>query len=90
MSAGLPCPAWEQDNVVKFAAESGNCSDDAVLSTYATDADLQEAVETMRGMNEMLTQNGIEATPLLIGANWIINAPAADKLAPRLGGTVER
>src|SRR4051794_40526278 len=45
VAAGLPCPAWVQDNAVEAAAESGTCSDDSVLSTYATDADLQFALE---------------------------------------------
>jgi hypothetical protein len=31
----------------------------------------------------------LEATPRLVGPNWIINAPEAPDLQPALGGTVE-
>ncbi|MFG1820720.1 hypothetical protein ACGFIF_43680 [Kribbella sp. NPDC049174] len=87
---GLSCPSWVQDNAVQAAAESGTCSDDSVLSTYATDADLQFALENLQGMNEMAKENNVPVDPQLIGPNWIINAPGADKLAGKLGGTVER
>jgi hypothetical protein len=90
VAAGLPCSGWVQDNVVTEAAESGHCTDADVLTTYTTDADLQAAVENARSMNEMLKENKVETTPMLIGPNWIINAPTADKLAPKLGGTVQR
>ncbi|TDX03986.1 hypothetical protein [Kribbella sp. VKM Ac-2566] len=90
VAAGMLCPTWVQDNVVVAAAESGTCSEDSVLSTYATAADLQLALENLQGMNELAKENKIPVDPQLIGANWIINAPGADKLAPKLGGTVER
>ncbi|MDX3006755.1 hypothetical protein PWY87_34125 [Kribbella solani] len=90
LAAGLSCPSWVQDNVVQAAAESGTCSDDTVLSTYATDADLQFALENLQGMNEMMKEKNVPVGPQLIGANWIINAPGADGLASKLGGTVER
>jgi hypothetical protein len=90
VAAGMACPTWKQDDVVEVAAESGTCSDSTVLSTYATTADLQTAVENMRGMKKMLNDNGIEPTPLLIGPNWIINAAEAPTLVDGLGGTVER
>lgn len=86
----MTCPAWTQDNVVIDAAESGHCSDDNVFTTYITDADLQAAVENARGLNELMKENKIEPAPNLIGPNWIINAPGADKLAVKLGGTVQR
>jgi hypothetical protein len=90
VAAGMSCPNWVQDNVVQAAAESGTCSDDSVLSTYATDADLQFALENLQAMNEMAKEKNVPVDPQLIGPNWIINAPGADKLAPKLGGTVER
>jgi hypothetical protein len=90
VAAGMTCANWVQDNVVKEAAESGHCSDEDVFTTYTTDADLQAAVENARGMSEMLRENKIEPSPNLVGVNWIINAPGADKLAPKLGGTVQR
>lgn len=90
VAAGLSCPAWNQDNVVQAAAESGNCSDDTVLSTYVTDADLQFAVRNMQDMGELLKEQNIPDNPILVGPNWIINAPTADKLADVLGGIVDR
>lgn len=90
VAAGLACPSWKQDNLVAAAAESGSCSEETVLSTYATDADLQGALETMRGLNELMVENKLVPTPLLIGPNWIINAPSAPDLTGGLGGTIER
>jgi hypothetical protein len=89
-AAGLPCSGWVQDNIVTDAAESGHCTDEDVFTTYITDADLQAAVENARGMNELLREKKIDPGPTLIGPNWMINAPTADKLAEKLGGTVQR
>jgi hypothetical protein len=90
VAAGLACPTWTQDNVVESAAESGTCSDDTVLSTYATTADLQSALDTLRSINQLMREKKLEPTPLLIGTNWIINAPSAASLTAALGGTIER
>lgn len=90
VAAGLPCPVWNQDDVVVAAAESGTCGEDTVLSTYATADDLQTAIGNLRGMNDLMKANKLEPVPLLIGANWIINAPDAASLTGALGGTIER
>ncbi|MFC6160573.1 hypothetical protein [Kribbella jiaozuonensis] len=90
VAAGLPCSTWTQDNVVQTAAESGNCTEDTVLSTYATDGDLQSAIDTLRDLNELMTEQKLTPDPILIGPNWIINGPTADNVAVQLGGTVER
>lgn len=90
VAAGLACPSWKQDNVVQAAAESGTCSDETVLSTYATDADLQTAIGNLRDINELMKEQKLEPTPILIGPNWIINAPDAPSLTGALGGTVDR
>lgn len=86
VDAGLPCPRWRQTDRYEVAAEFGKCSGATALSTYSTSADLQEAVTTLRALNLPL---GEEATPILVGANWIIQSPHVPKIAGRLGGAVE-
>ncbi|WP_432888596.1 hypothetical protein ACQPYH_08035 [Kribbella sp. CA-245084] len=90
VAAGLPCSTWVQDNMVQSAAESGNCAEDTVLSTYATDDDLQTAIDTLRALDELMTEQKLKPDPRLIGPNWIINGPMADRFAVQLGGTVDR
>lgn len=86
VDAGLPCPRWRQTDRYEVAAEYAKCSGSTTLSTYSTRADLQEALATLRTLNLPL---GEEATPLLVGENWIIQSPHAPKIADRLGGVVE-
>jgi hypothetical protein len=81
VAAGLPCPHWQQSDVILDASESGDCSGNAVISTYATAARLDRAVERVTSF-----PGGV----VLVGPNWIINAPQAPKLAKVLGGTVTR
>jgi hypothetical protein len=61
-----------------------------LLSAYATDDDLQTAIDTLRDLNELTTEQKLKPDPILIGPNWIINGPTADKVAAKLGGTVDR
>jgi hypothetical protein len=86
---GLPCSTWVQDNVVQSAAESGNCAEDTVLSTYATDDYLQTAIDTLRALDALMTEQKLKPDPRLIGPNWIINGPTAGRFADRSGGTVK-
>jgi hypothetical protein len=88
VDAGYVCSNWDQSNVVDLAAESGSCDDDSVLSTYASAGDLQAQLDSNRDMDKLFEENGVELTPNLVGPNWIVNAPGADKYADALGGTV--
>jgi hypothetical protein len=88
IDAGYVCSSWDQSNVVDLAAESGSCDDASVLSTYATEADLQAQLDSSREMDKLFEENDVELTPNLVGPNWIVNAPDADKYADALGGTV--
>lgn len=88
VAAGLPCTVWTQDNAVELAVESGTCSDDSVLSIYASEADQITAISNQRRFAEMMVQHGLPAVPLLVGPNWLISAPEAPELAEALGGVV--
>lgn len=85
IAAGYKCPSWLQDDRIKLAAESGQCSDADVLSTYATQADLDEYVDGWRSL-------GLEDNPIVVGPNWVLNLPeeAIPQVRERLGGTVFR
>lgn len=78
--AGGSCDHWEQDNVVKAAAESGRCSESNVLSIYTSKAEVDRAVQLFKSLGS------IDAK-LLVGENWIINDPAVGDLPEEFGGT---
>lgn len=89
--AGYKCPAWVQDNVIPFAAESGTCSDASALNpdVFATFARQSDQDETLPVFESKVAVGGA----LLVGPNWIINAddePSVTRLAAALGGTLER
>jgi hypothetical protein len=88
VEAGYVCATWEGDNVVTLAAESGTCDDQSVLSTYATDVDLQTQLDQEKEMSGLLTENGIEPEPVLVGPNWLFKAPEAPGLRDFLGGVL--
>lgn len=88
VEAGYDCPNWDQSNVVDLAAESGSCSDADVLSTFASPANLQDQLDTSRGMDQMSIDAGLEPDPSLVGPNWIFRSPDAGAYADELGGTV--
>lgn len=88
IEAGYVCDAWEQDNVVALAAESGRCSDDDVFATFASEGDKQAQLDTNREIDELLSESGIDPDPTLIGPNWSIKGPHADALIDALGGTL--
>jgi hypothetical protein len=91
VGSGYACPAWVQDDVIPFAAESGTCSDESVVNpdvfmTFANQADLDEQLPVFESKVAV-------GGALLIGPNWIINAdnvPSMTRLAAVLGGTVKR
>jgi hypothetical protein len=82
-AAGGDCSGWEQTNVIDLAAESGDCDDNTVLSTYASESDRDKSAENVKSLSEL-----IDGVTLLVGANWIINDKAAGELQDVLGGTI--
>lgn len=86
VEAGYECPRWVQDNKVKLAAESGSCSDADVLATFASQADLEAQVATLREIGEMVS----DPDPIVVGPNWIINGADSPDIAEALGGVVSR
>lgn len=88
VEAGYTCSSWVVENVVALAAESGSCGDDSVLSTYASQVDLQSQLDVEKEASKLLTDNGIETTPVLVGPNWLFKAPEAVELRESLGGVL--
>lgn len=88
IEAGYDCPNWDQSNIVDLAAESGSCSDSDVLSTFASQGNLQDQLDTSRGMDQLSIDAGLESDPSLVGPNWIFRSPDADAYAEQLGGTI--
>lgn len=78
VAAGGECD-WERTDRITVAAESGDCSGRTVISIYATEQDLDDAVSTLRGNTPMKLN-------LLVGDNWIINSPEAEGMDDVLGG----
>lgn len=88
VAAGFVCPTWKRDDAVKVAASSGTCGDSAVLSVYATDEALKRTVDQVARTNLTIRENGTPTRKFLVGPNWIINAPDAEKLVGALGGSL--
>lgn len=80
IEAGGVCN-WDQTDVVTGAVASGNCSDKSVLMLFADSADRTAAVARMGSMTEFEKH-------LLVGENWIINAPDVADVQEKLGGKV--
>lgn len=87
LAAGGRCPHWVQTNRITEAAESGECSRSMVLSTYATPAALDRAVDDLKSLKELF--HG-DSDPFLVGPNWILNGPQSVDVAGQLGGTLQR
>ncbi|MCC3299780.1 hypothetical protein [Arthrobacter caoxuetaonis] len=85
VEAGGECPAFDQDNAVTLAAESADCSDSAVLSTFLSSSTIDQLIQDNK---EVFADIDFEMNPWLVGENWVINAPGAAELREKLGGTV--
>lgn len=83
VAAGGDCAGWNQTNVITLAAESGDCDDNTVLSTYASQADKDEVIANHKALMEM-----IGGGTLLVGGNWILNDKNAGDYQEKLGGTI--
>lgn len=80
---GFPCPHWDQTDKVGLATSSALCNDDTVLSVYADTETKEENIAAMQSFwGEDMPQIG-----LIVGPNWIINAPDAEKWSEELGAT---
>lgn len=82
VEAGYTCTSWKQDDRVQNAAQSGQCSDSDVFSTYLTSDAVQSTITGLKSLG-----SGVH---VLAGENWIINAPSSKLPALRdeLGGTI--
>ena len=69
IAVGYPCEDWTQDDLVKYASESGTCSDGDVLSTYVSASDLQDQIDGFRDFDP----DNEAGSVLLVGPNWMIN-----------------
>lgn len=81
VSAGGECTEFKQTNKVKFAAESAECGDSVVLSTYLSEDAVQKQMESAKGAFA-----NIDAGTWLVGENWIVNSPNIDQIQSQLGG----
>ena len=72
------------------AAQSGNCSDDDVFATYASQSSRDAQIAQTKDNNATLEDSGVPTSPVLFGPNWSINAPATavTYLRAALGGIV--
>jgi hypothetical protein len=82
VAAGYPCPNWQQNSKEygpKFAAESGKCTDNDVLSTYATAVRVEQQIEMAAGV-----------VILVRGPNWLLNIPEShrERVRAALGGEI--
>lgn len=88
VAVGFECPKWKQTNAVTLAAESGTCSSDSVLTTYASEADLQAQLDQEKENATLMTDVGLSTEPILVGPNWLVKSPDAPDLREGLGGVV--
>lgn len=87
--SGLPCPKFKMSNKLTNAAQSAECSGDAVLATYATQADLQSSAEAIPSDGHPIQAAECPLEQPADQPNWTINAPEAAELQPMLGGVVD-
>lgn len=96
VEAGVDCPDWNQTDQMRHAAASGDCSDEVVLSIYssqgALDNQLEYMIEGREEMEELLGDDTLfdDDEPVLVGPNWIINAPNPEQVQEELGGTLQK
>ncbi len=82
--AGGECSVLNQTNQITLAAESGDCNDTSVLSTYLSATDISELIQNNKALNEEI---GFESDAVwLIGQNWIINSEDAAEVRKEMGG----
>lgn len=82
VKAGLNCPHWDEHDGMMDSASSADCSENIVLATYSSWEDREKQMNRYRAMGESLD------VTVLVGTNWTINSPLAEKVKDKLGGYV--
>lgn len=82
VKAGLDCPQWKEHGRTMNTASSADCSDNTLIATYSSWSNQEKQMDMYRAMGESLD------ITVLVGANWTINSPFAEKLKDKLGGHV--
>lgn len=80
VKAGLDCARWDEHDSMMDSASSADCSENIVLATYSSWADKEKQMDRYRAIGKSM-----EIT-VLVGTNWTINSPLADKVKDKLGG----
>ena len=77
-AAGGPCPSYSPRDVTNAAA-AADCSDDVVLMIFGSEDNRNQTADTLKIF-----------TDLLVGPNWIVNAPrpTIDQVRQDMGGVV--
>ena len=93
---GYSCPNWSQTNVMISAAESGSCSTDDVLATYASEESKQKGMEDFKSVQADLASLDASSSPdtedkgVIYGKNWSLNTHDVTKWQEKLGGNIVR
>lgn len=88
IAAGGDCSGLDFANSITLAAESGNCNDQTVISTYISSADVSELIQKNKALNEALDSDS--DTVWLTGQNWVLNSPDAAAMQEKMGGRLVR
>lgn len=81
VAAGGTCGEWEQKDTVALALTSGYCNGDTTIQVFDSVAKRDRFITDQETI--------LDATiPLLVGPNWVVNTPSAEKYAGALGGTI--
>jgi hypothetical protein len=84
VKAGLACPQWREHDVNIIFASSADCSENTLIATYSSWTDLNKQMNSYRAMGESMEMT------VLVGVNWTIDSPLADKVQDKLGGYIYR
>lgn len=84
VKAGGDCSLLDQANQISLAAESGNCNDTTVISTYLSRDDISTLIQNNK---ELTADLEVERNDVwLIGQNWVINSDDATEIQKEMGG----
>ncbi|AQY02026.1 hypothetical protein [Microbacterium foliorum] len=64
------------------ASEAGDCSDGALLTTYTSTSQRDNAISVLEGLQDTNPAPHVIA----VGPDWIVNGPAAGSVASAMGG----
>ncbi|GKV72960.1 hypothetical protein NCCP2145_23410 [Pseudarthrobacter sp. NCCP-2145] len=80
VNAGLDCPQWDRHDGMLDSMSAADCSENIVLATYSSKDDREKQMKRYRAMGESMEMT------VLVGVNWTINSPLADRVQDKLGG----